>query len=45
MMVYLADLPSAGDASYAGVVLRDGYLYASYYASHIGRDHPGSSAC
>ncbi len=39
-LVYLSDLPSAGDTSYAGVVLRDGYLYASYYTSNIGRDYP-----
>ena len=39
-LVYLSDLPSAGDTSYAGVVLRDGYLYASYYTSNIGRDCP-----
>lgn len=39
-LVYLSDLPSAGDTSYAGIVLRDGYLYASYYTSNIGRDYP-----
>ncbi len=39
-LVYLSDLPSAGDTSYAGVVLCDGYLYASYYTSNIGRDYP-----
>lgn len=39
-LVHLSDLPSAGDTSYAGIVLRDGYLYASYYTSNIGRDYP-----
>jgi hypothetical protein len=33
-------LPSAGDTSYAGVVLRDGDLYASYYTSRVDRDYP-----
>jgi hypothetical protein len=33
-------LPSAGDTSYAGVVLRDGQLFASYYTSPIDRDYP-----
>jgi len=39
-LLYLSDLPSAGDTSYAGVVLRDGYLYVSYYTSKIDRDYP-----
>jgi hypothetical protein len=39
-LVHLSDLPSAGDTSYAGVVLRDGYLYADYYTSDIRRDYP-----
>jgi hypothetical protein len=39
-IVHLSDLPSGGDTSYAGVVLRDGYLYASYYTSDIARDYP-----
>lgn len=39
-LVYLSDLPSAGDTSYAGVVVRDRYLYASYYTSDISRDYP-----
>jgi hypothetical protein len=33
-------VPSAGDTSYAGVALRDGDLYASYYTSRIDRDYP-----
>lgn len=35
----LTDLPSAGDTSYAGVVLADGYLYISYYTNRIDRDY------
>jgi hypothetical protein len=38
--VRLSDLPSAGDTSYAGVVLHGGSLYADYYTSHIERDYP-----
>jgi len=37
-MVYLSDLPSAGDTSYAGVVLHDGYAWISYYTSDIQHD-------
>lgn len=36
----LAILPSAGDTSYAGVVLHEGALYASYYTSRVDRDYP-----
>jgi len=39
-LIHLSDLPSAGDTSYAGVVLRDGSLWTSYYTSDIGRDYP-----
>jgi hypothetical protein len=38
-LVHLSDLPSAGDTSYAGVVVRDGVLYASYYTSEVSRDY------
>jgi hypothetical protein len=31
------DLPSAGDTSYAGMVLHDGILWVSYYSSHEGK--------
>jgi hypothetical protein len=31
--VYLSDLPSAGDTSYAGIVVQGDSLYASYYTS------------
>jgi hypothetical protein len=37
-LVHLTDFPSAGDTSYAGVVVRDGILHASYYTSDVGRD-------
>ena len=37
-LVRLTDLPSAGDTSYAGVVVRDGALFASYYTSDVTRD-------
>ncbi|HVN64431.1 MAG TPA: sialidase family protein [Candidatus Binataceae bacterium] len=39
-LVWLSDFPSAGDTSYAGVAIRDGNLYASYYTSDITRDYP-----
>ena len=39
-LVRLSDLPSAGDTSYAGVVLHAGALYADYYTSRIERDYP-----
>ncbi|MHA1147875.1 MAG: sialidase family protein [Promethearchaeota archaeon] len=38
-LIYLSDLPSAGDTTYAGVVMKDGYLYVSYYTSNIERDY------
>jgi hypothetical protein len=38
-LVYLSDLPSAGDTSYTGVVLREGDLYVSYYTSDVRRDY------
>lgn len=33
----LLSLPSGGDTSYPGLVLRDGKLYVSYYSSHEGK--------
>jgi hypothetical protein len=39
-LLHLSDLPSAGDTSYAGVVLRDGFAYIDYYTSAIERDYP-----
>lgn len=39
-LIRLSDLPSAGDTSYAGVVMDGGFLYVSYYSSDIERDYP-----
>lgn len=39
-LVRLSDLPSAGDTSYAGAVLHDGFLWTDYYTSRIDRDYP-----
>jgi len=39
-LVHLSDLPSAGDTSYAGVVVRDGHVFVDYYTSRIDRDFP-----
>jgi hypothetical protein len=39
-LTHLTNLPSAGDTSYAGVVLRDGFAYIDYYTSAIDRDYP-----
>jgi hypothetical protein len=36
----LSDLPSAGDTSYPGIVMKDGFLYISYYTSETKRDYP-----
>jgi hypothetical protein len=37
-LTYLTDLPSSGDTSYAGVVVKDDVLYTCYYTSDIRRD-------
>jgi len=39
-LLVLSDLPSSGDTSYAGAVLRDGFLYSDYYTSDPRRDPP-----
>jgi len=39
-LIWLSDLPSAGDTAYAGVVRREGRLLACYYTSPVDRDHP-----
>ncbi|MBN2224740.1 MAG: exo-alpha-sialidase [Deltaproteobacteria bacterium] len=39
-LVWLSDLPSAGDTSYSGVVIRGDEAYISYYTSSIKRDYP-----
>jgi hypothetical protein len=39
-LIYLSDLPSAGDTAYAGVAVRDQTLLVSYYSSPTGKDYP-----
>ncbi|MCX8125145.1 MAG: hypothetical protein N3F66_13430 [Spirochaetes bacterium] len=39
-LVWLSDVPSAGDTSYAGYVIRGNTLYFSYYTSDIHHDYP-----
>lgn len=39
-LIRLSDLPSAGDTSYAGVVIRGDEAYISYYSSPILQDFP-----
>ncbi len=39
-LVWLSDLPSAGDTSYAGVVRRGDDLYVDWYTSPVQRDYP-----
>ncbi|MBD3342461.1 MAG: hypothetical protein GF353_25400 [Candidatus Lokiarchaeota archaeon] len=39
-LVWLSDLPSAGDTTYGGVVLKDGYLYVCYYTNDVKKDFP-----
>ena len=39
-LTWLSDLPSAGDTSCAGTVIRGDFLYVSYYTSDIRRDVP-----
>ncbi len=39
-LVHLADLPSSGDTSYAGVAVHEGDLFVDYYTSPIDRDWP-----
>jgi hypothetical protein len=41
-LTYLTDLPSAGDTSYAGIVIRGDDLIASYYTSPPEKDWPWS---
>jgi hypothetical protein len=37
-LIYLTDLPSAGDTSYAGLMQRGDELYVDYYTSDVNRD-------
>ena len=39
-LVYLTDLPSAGDTAYTGVVLQDNQAYICYYTSELQKDYP-----
>jgi len=39
-LLYLSDLPSAGDTSYAGAVIQGDDLYTCYYTNRIDRDFP-----
>ncbi len=39
-LYWLSDLPSAGDTSYGGVVLKDDYLFICYYSNNIKKDYP-----
>ena len=39
-LVKLSDLPSNADTSYAGVALRDGFLWVDWYTSRTDRDWP-----
>jgi hypothetical protein len=39
-LVRLSDLPSNADTSYAGVAVRDGYLWVDWYTSRVDRDWP-----
>src|SRR3989304_544797 len=39
-LVYLSDLPSAGDTAYAGVAILGNDAYVCYYTSRIDRDYP-----
>jgi hypothetical protein len=38
-LVYISDMPSAGDTSYVGVVVRENIVYACYYTSPIQLDY------
>lgn len=39
-LIYLTQLPSASDTSYAGTYIKDDFLYISYYTSDIRFDRP-----
>jgi hypothetical protein len=36
----ITELPSCGDTSYPGMVVKDGYLYISYYTNETEKDYP-----
>lgn len=39
-LTHLSDLPSCGDTSYVGAVIKGDDLYASYYTNDIDKDYP-----
>ena len=39
-LTYISDLPSAGDTSYPGMVIRGGQIYTCYYTSNVQHDYP-----
>jgi len=39
-LIWLSDLPSAGDTSYGGIVIKDNYLYVCYYTNDVKKDFP-----
>lgn len=39
-LIWLSDLPSGGDTSYPGIVIRGDEAYISYYTSNLKRDYP-----
>lgn len=39
-LIHLFDLPSNGDTSYTGVVIKDGWVYTCYYTNPINKDLP-----
>lgn len=39
-LIHLADLPSSGDTSYAGVAIADGKVFISYYTNDPRTDYP-----
>jgi len=39
-LVHISDLPSCGDTSYAGVVVRGDDVYISYYTNDVSTDYP-----
>jgi len=37
-LIHLFDLPSTGDTAYTGVVIKDGWIYTSYYTNPIHKE-------
>lgn len=38
-LIHLFDVPSNGDTAYTGVVIKDGWVYTSYYTNPIDKDY------